>query len=56
MSSVLKPSPQEATARRPRGLVNSLLIASWVFSYAALIAAFRILKRLESRRRRPQSI
>jgi hypothetical protein len=52
MASVLGPSPEEeAVARRPRGLRDSLLVACWVFSYSALIGAFRILKRLESGRR-----
>jgi hypothetical protein len=35
----------------PMGLFDRLLLASWVYSYAALLVIFGILKRFEAGRR-----
>jgi len=42
------PLPNHGVAERSRSLRDVLLIAGWVFSYAALIRVFRILKRVQS--------
>lgn len=53
MSSVLNTSyvatPADE-ARKPTSLADKILLAAWIFSYAALLFVFRLLKRAESRK------
>jgi hypothetical protein len=45
------PSPDvgnKRNGRKPRALQDTLLISAWVATYAAVLVAFRIAKRLES--------